>query len=226
MDRTPHKSALERVHVLAGVGLGAAALVAVLVAISSSSGGKAGLAPGRPVPGAREAHALLDGIAQSAATLGDPRAPVTLVEFADLQCPFCRAYAQNTLPGLVRDFVRTGRLQMVFRDVASLGPDSLRAARAAAGAGRVGRLWQFAAIFYRNQGIENSGYVTGSFLGQVSRAAGAPLVLADPGVPATRALVRRYGLDSTPSFLIGRTGAQLRRVDEADIRSQVASLRS
>ncbi|MGI8557140.1 MAG: DsbA family protein [Solirubrobacteraceae bacterium] len=225
MHERPPKTALERLHLLAGVGLAAAALVAVLVVISTSGGNGDALRPGRPVPGARAAHALLDGVPQRAITLGDPHAPITLVEFADLQCPFCRAYAQNTLPGLVRELVRPGRVQMVFRDVASLGPDSVRAAAAAAGAGRVGRLWQFAAIFYANQGIENSGYVTGSFLGQVSRAAGAPLTFADPDLQTTRMLARRYGLQSTPSFLLGRTGGTLHEVSEGDIRSGVAALR-
>ncbi len=218
------KSLMERVHVLVGVGLGAAALLGVIVVLSSSGGG-GGLAPGKPVPGAHAAHVLLDGIPQRGITLGKPDAPLTLIEFADLQCPFCRSYAGGTMPGLVREFVRPGHLQMVFRDVASLGPDSLRAARAAAGAGRAGRLWQFAAIFYANQRPENSGYVRGSFLGQVSRAAGTALSFADPDIATTRALLRRYKLDVTPSFLLGRTGGALRRVDEGDLHKQIAALR-
>ncbi|GAC1437168.1 MAG: hypothetical protein NVSMB51_10310 [Solirubrobacteraceae bacterium] len=213
-----------RLHMLAGLGLAVGALVALLLALTA--GGGPALRPGGPVPGTRDVAALFSGIPQRGLTLGDPRAPVTLVELADLQCPFCRAYAQDTLPGLVRDLVRPGRLQLVFRPLPALGSDSLRAARAAGAAAQAGRLWQFAALFYRNQGVENSGYVTSGFLRAIAGAAGAPAGAEDPGIALSRSLVRSYGLKVTPSFLIGRTGqARLQRLNGADeIRPAVRRL--
>ncbi|GAC1574135.1 MAG: hypothetical protein NVS3B18_07700 [Candidatus Dormibacteria bacterium] len=200
---------------LVGIGLAVGAILAVIVALGTP--GERSTAPGGPAAGRLGVERLLAGIPQHGLTLGDPRAPATLIEFADLQCPFCRAYSRDLLPGLVRDYVRPGRLKMVFRAVPALGPDSLRAARAAGSAAQANRLWQFTALFYLNQGIENSGYVTDAFLRQIARGAGAPVGQADPGIDETRRLVHSYGLKVTPSFLLGRTGgASLRAVAGAD----------
>ena len=79
---------------------------------------------------------MLAGIPQSGIYLGNPAAPVPLVEFADLQCPFCREYTLQTLPQLVQDYVRTGKVRMEFRNLSFLGKDSVTAGRAAAAARR------------------------------------------------------------------------------------------
>ena len=224
MPPEPAPSLSHRLHALVGVGLLAGVVIALIVAFTA--GGDKPLRAGAPVPGARDVQALLDGIPQQGLVLGDPHAPVTLVEFADLQCPFCRAFSQDSLPGLVRDLVRPGRLQVIFRAVPALGPDSLRAARAAGAAAQGNRLWQFVDLFYRNQGSENSGYVTDAFMRQIARGAGAPYGAVDPGIARTRELVHTYGLDVTPSFLIGPTGTlKLKRVGDAgEIRAEVKRL--
>jgi protein-disulfide isomerase len=120
--------------------LGAAAVL-VVVAIVVSSGGSNG-AKSRPgaaqkaagstgtIPGQKESAEMLAGIPQSGIHLGSPSAPVRLVEFADLQCPFCREYTLQTLPQLVQDYVRSGKVRMEFRDLAFLGKDSVTAGRA------------------------------------------------------------------------------------------------
>ena len=79
---------------------------------------------------------LLRGIPQQGTALGSPDAPVTLVEYADLQCPYCAQWARDAFPELVRDYVRTGRVRIVFRGLAFLGPDSDAALRAALAAGQ------------------------------------------------------------------------------------------
>jgi hypothetical protein len=61
---------------------------------------------GAEVFGADVVESLFDGIPQDSDALGDPDAPVTLVEYADLQCPFCAQWASRTLPDLVEDYVR------------------------------------------------------------------------------------------------------------------------
>lgn len=57
---------------------------------------------------------------------GDPKAPVTLIEYSDYLCPFCKRHFDETLPGLMQDYVRSGKVQYVFRDfpIASLHPNA------------------------------------------------------------------------------------------------------
>jgi protein-disulfide isomerase len=198
--------------------LGAAVLVAavaVAVAIAlSSSGGSSGSGAKASKPAATTQ--LFAGIPQRGVVLGKANAPVTLTEFADLQCPVCKAYTLDVLPTLVRRYVRTGKVRMVFRNISILGPDSRTAAEAAAAAGLQNSIWQFADRFYHDQRAENSGYVTDGFVKQVAAQV--------PGLNAARLLSQRNsagaqqqlatattesqvrGVNATPTFFLGRTG--------------------
>lgn len=100
------------------------------------------------------------GIPQVGTILGSPDAEVTLIEYADLQCPACRAYSEALLPGVVDDYVRPGRVKAEFRGVAFIGADSEKALRYVLAAGLQDRLWQLQEALYRNQGGENTGWVT------------------------------------------------------------------
>jgi protein-disulfide isomerase len=202
--------------------LGGALVLAavVVVAIALASGGDDGpeKKSGETIAGQIEANERFAGIPQDGIAVGDPRAPVTLVEFADLQCPFCRDYTQQVMPTLV-DYVRDGTLRMEFRNVAFLGTDSARGAQMAAAAGRQGKLWQFIDIFYANQGQENSGYVTDDFLREVGggvEGLDVDRAMDDRGLPAVQRELdeaqtewQGAGFTGTPSFLIGPTGGRL-----------------
>jgi protein-disulfide isomerase len=212
-------------------GVLAVAAVIVVAAIVISSGGGSNDAGSRAssvekatgaIPGQRESSEMLTGIQQAGIFLGDPKAPVRFVEFADLQCPFCREYSLNTLPVLVQDYVRKGKVRMEFRDLAFIGDDSLKAGRWAAGAARQGKLWNFADVMYFNQGEENTGYVTDAFLTKIANASGVDAAKAKAyaatdasaqGIKDATALAQRYGVSSTPSFLVGRRGGGLAKVD-------------
>ena len=212
-------------------GVLAVAAVVVVAAIVISSGGGSKDAGSRAssvekatgtIPGQRESSEMLTGVKQDGIFLGDPKAPVRFVEFADLQCPFCREYSLNTLPVLVQDYVRKGKVRMEFRDLAFIGDDSAKAGRWAAGAARQGKLWNFADVLYFNQGEENTGYVTDAFLTKIANAAGVDAAKAKAyaatdasaqGVRDATALAQRYGVTSTPSFLVGRRGGGLAKVD-------------
>jgi protein-disulfide isomerase len=100
------------------------------------------------------------GIPQDGTVLGSPEANVTLIEYADLQCPACRNYSEAVLPTVVADYVRPGKLNAEFRGVAFIGPDSEKALRLVYAAGMQNRLWQLQEALYRNQGGENSGWLT------------------------------------------------------------------
>ena len=103
--------------------------------------------------------------------LGDPNAPVTVTEFVDLQCPICANASRTVAAAVIRDYVRTGEVKLQARTLSFIGPDSVRAARVAAGAEQQGKLWPFLEAFYAKQGAENSGYVTDDFLRDVAAAA-------------------------------------------------------
>jgi protein-disulfide isomerase len=203
-----------------GAILGGAAIVVIVAIVISSSGGssKSTKPPtkGSPAAGIAATDALFAGIPQKGNALGNPKAPVTLQEFADLQCPVCQAYTQDSLPTLIRDYVRPGKVRMVFHQLPILGPDSQRAAQVAAGASVQNRLWNFADLFYRNQGEENTGYVTPAFLAKItagSKVNGAQALVQPPSaaartqLAADQTLSSRYGFNATPSFLLGKTGS-------------------
>jgi protein-disulfide isomerase len=122
--------------------------------------------------GTSAVEGLLAGAPQGRMTLGDPEAPVELIEFADLQCPVCRVYAEKFLPPVIEGPVAAGEAKLVFRNFTVIGPESVTAGAAALAAGEQGRGWNFVEIFLRNQGPEAAGYVTDEFLTEVAKAAG------------------------------------------------------
>ncbi|MET0604802.1 MAG: thioredoxin domain-containing protein [Baekduia sp.] len=196
----------------------AAAIVAVAVLVSSS--GSDSTAPRKP--SVRDVTAILRGIPQDRLTLGDPNAPVLLVEFADLQCPYCRQFAAESWPDIVRRYIRTGKVKMELRLTALLGEDSGKANKAVMAAGLQNRMWDASMRFYDVQGQENSGYVTDRFLrGVLSGVRGLDLARAmkdrtSAGVRdelgAVYSLQRRYGINSTPTLMIGTDDTDLERI--------------
>jgi protein-disulfide isomerase len=201
----------------------AAVLVVAAVAISTSGGSDGNKGGGKQtgaVAGAAAVNERFTGIPQKGLALGDPKAPVTLLEFADLQCPFCRDAATRSLPTLVDRYVRSGKARVEFRNFAILGPDSEKAARALAGAAEQDKAWPFLELWYLNQGEENSGYVTDAFIRRIASAvpgldaervvAAANDVSKSDSLRVATTEAQKYGVDSTPSFLIGRTGGPVR----------------
>ena len=218
-----------------GAVLGAAAVVVViLVAVSSSGGGStastSSSASSSAVAGTQASRSLLNGIPQKGLTLGNANAPVRVLEFADLQCPFCRDYTTGVMPGLVQKYVRTGKVRMEFHALAFIGPDSVRAARVAEAAGRQNKLWNVADLAYHNQGAENSGWATdgklrsiaaavpGLDVNQVFAARDSAAVTAQ--LKAASDLATRSGVNETPTFLVGR-GSSLKAVDAAGLPAAI-----
>jgi protein-disulfide isomerase len=155
---------------------------------------------------ASEVQKLYADIPQHGISLGNRRAPVTLVEIADLQCPFCAAYSREALPTVVRDYVRTGRLSYELHFRSFLGRDSVRAAGAAAYAAREDRMYQFADLFYRHQGVEESGYADRAFIESIAADANVDHPLSLPAVEAGEKFARSLGSTSTPDFYIRKGG--------------------
>jgi protein-disulfide isomerase len=206
-----------------------AAAVIVVVAIVISQGGaeeeQSAAGGSEPVGAAqeREMRRLFAGIPQDGVSLGRPDAPATLIEFADLQCPFCAEFGVEALPAVVRDYVRTGELRLELRLLAFLGEDSARGARLAAAAALQDRAWQFGELFFRNQGPENSGYATDAFLRSLARQTpglDTPRAWADRDGPAARRILlraearaRELGVEGTPSFYLRLDGRPARALE-------------
>jgi protein-disulfide isomerase len=220
--RAAPTAAPSRKRLYLAAGAVATAAAAILIAISVAGGSGDG-AEAKPVSGGAETAALLSGIPQHGTTLGSPDAPVKLVEYADLQCVYCAVWARDVLPTIVRDYVRPGKVQLELRGMTFVGPDSDTALRTALAASQQNRLWHLVELLYLNQGAENSGWVTDSLLrGALAEIPGvdAEKVLEARDGAAVTALVERAarqaqtaGIDSTPSFQLGRTGAPLERLE-------------
>ncbi len=211
--------------VLAGTLIGASLLV---------SGGRANQNHPLSLAGVGATRALLEGIPQHDNALGRPAAPVTLIEYADLQCPYCANFAVNDLPLLVRTYVRTGRMRIVFRGLAFIGPDSETALRTALAAGSQGRFWHVVELLYENQGVENSGWVTDDLLRRVGTAVPALSVermlggrydaSIDQARSAALAAAQQDGVNGTPFFSVGRTGGAVRPLASNDPRALRAAI--
>jgi protein-disulfide isomerase len=205
--------------------------IVVVILIATGGDGKKGIAP---APQARSLVAnvegLLGGIPQNGNALGSPKAPVTLQYFADLECPVCREFTLGALGPLIQHDVRTGKLRIEYRslETATREPETFRTQQVAAlAAGKQQKLWQFAELFYHQQGEENSGYVTEGYLQKL--AAQIPgLNLAKwqsdrSSKELTNALVAdsqasaSAGLSGTPSFMIGRTGGQAQKLEYSSL---------
>lgn len=92
-----------------------------------------------------------------APALGDKNAPVTIVAYADFQCPYCQRYAQNNKAMFISEYVNTGKAKFVWKDYAFLGQESLWAAEAARCANDQGKFWEYHDYLFANQGAGNSG---------------------------------------------------------------------
>ena len=208
------------------VALGVAAiLVAGLVAVSRLGGDE-------PTAGAPRAADLdrtaaqvnrsFAGIPQDGAVLGDPKAPVTLIEFADLQCPYCAFVAtEGALPEVIDRYVRTGNVNVELKLTKALGPDSVEAASVATAAAEQDRLWQFTELFFLNQGVENSGYVTPAYLRSIAtrvKGLDAPRALEEAAGPRVQRRIDEWARQATTANVPGTPAFYLKRGDGSATR--------
>jgi protein-disulfide isomerase len=180
-----------RLRMLGGVVVAALAIIVVVIVISASGGG--GGAPVKANSSASRSDVaavsnLLAGIPQSGETLGSPSAPVTVTEYADLECPVCDALAlptnHNTSDGtpgsgyldqLISQYVRSGKVKLVYRSLETAtgnGPNSSEWVPQQAGAYAAGlqnKAWDYIELFYFEQQSENSQYVNQGFLDGIAQ---------------------------------------------------------
>jgi protein-disulfide isomerase len=207
-----------------GAGLVALAAVAVVLAVVLSNGGSSNptTTNASTLPDAGTVAQMFSGIPQHGTALGVPTAPVTMVEYIDLQCPFCRDFELNVLPKILHD-VRTGELLIQARPIAFIGQDSRRGRDAALAAAAQNRFFEFAQLLYLNQGTENTGWLNDSIISSAFASIrgldvqAAQNARSSSAVKAQEARFDRQAvadkLSGTPLVLVGKTGGRLTEVD-------------
>lgn len=152
--------------------------------------------------------------------LGDPDAPVTFLEYGDYQCPFCGRLFSQVEPKLREEYVKTGKVKMVYRDFAFLGPESFAAGEAAGCAKDQQKFWAYHDLIYREEttdGREHNGNLNRDLFlrlaGELNLDAQAFASCIDSRkykdfVEQQSAEGRALGVDSTPTVFIN--GQQIR----------------
>jgi protein-disulfide isomerase len=207
--------------VAAVIALAAAAIIVAIIATGGSDSSSTEKVPKRgslvnALPGAAEVQQMLAGIPQSGTAIGSKSAPVTMIEYVDLQCPYCRQFELAVMPTLISRYVRTGKLRIDTRPIAFIGPDSVSGREAMVAAGHQSKLYNFMQLLYLNQGAENSGWIDDELITAVAAsipALNVPRVLSERDSDAVAAETTKFdeqaqadGVNSTPTIYIGRTG--------------------
>jgi protein-disulfide isomerase len=195
--------------VLAAGAIVAAAVIVVVLIVALDSGTKTTTTSTLPAV----AHAVFSGVPQRGDTLGKASAPVTITVFEDPQCPFCRTWALETLPTVIKRYVRTGRVKFVYRGIEIIGPNSVPGLRAIYAAGEQNKLWNLADELYRRQGTENTGWITDAVIKDAAAVSSINLRAllkasssAAVGVALAQATREAHfsGVGGTPTFIVER----------------------
>lgn len=103
-------------------------------------------------------------------TMGDPKAPVHIIEYGDFQCPYCLQFWAETEPQLIKEYVNTGKVYFEYRSFPILGPESGWAAEGAYCAGDQNKFWEYHDTLFTNWTGENVGDYTQDKLIQYAKA--------------------------------------------------------
>ncbi len=151
--------------------------------------------------------------------IGNANAPLTIAYWYDYQCPFCQRNEETTMPQIIKDYVDTGKVKIVFKDWQFLGPDSQTLGQYSRAVWAVApdKFYQWHKAIYDNQGTENTGWATQSkilsittnVLGANDTAKVSQLVKTNgtayqKEMDADKAEGTAFGVTGTPSFVIGK----------------------
>jgi protein-disulfide isomerase len=92
--------------------------------------------------------------------LGNPNAPITLVEFGDYQCHYCNVFFESTEEDIIKNYIQTGKVKMIFKDYNIIGPDSVKASHGTHCANEQDLFWEYHDILYSNWTGENNGWAS------------------------------------------------------------------
>jgi protein-disulfide isomerase len=220
------------------------AIVGIALAVGGNSSSSAATIPTvgsltNALPDAAAVQREFAGIPQNGLVLGSAKAPLTMVEYIDLQCPGCRAFETSVAPSIVSEFVRTGKLKIEARPIAFIGPDSIPARQAMIAASEQNRAFNFAQITYANQGTENTGWLNQTFIEHAAASVPGMAVqrlLDAQNSSAVKNVTDRIDaqrsadrVSQTPTLLLGKTGSKLKPVSSGatfDAAKLAAAIRS
>ena len=156
--------------------------------------------------------------------LGDPNAPITLVEFGDYQCFFCNKFFHDTEQKLLENYVDTGKVKIIFKDLTIIGPDSITAAHAAHCADDQGLFWEYHDTLYNNWNGENNGWASSENLLRMAQDVGLNIdeftdcmlnEIHTQIISASNADARTLGLTGTPAFFVIGSNNQVTKIPGA-----------
>ncbi len=156
--------------------------------------------------------------------LGSDDAPITLVEFGDYQCFFCNKFFHDTEVSILKNYVETGKVKIIFKDFTIIGPDSIGAAHAAHCAQDQGKFWEYHDELYNNWAGENNGWASSENLVTFSQNIGLIeeefiQCMTDEKyqqlVSSSSADARNLGITGTPAFFVIGPDNQITRISGA-----------
>ncbi len=219
-----------------GIVVAAVVVVGVVVGISLAGGGDDGGEAPSSITGVEQVQAELEGVPQAGNVLGNPDAPVEIIEYGDLACPACRQASTDVIPDIVQNIVEPGDAKLVFRPVAFISRSSERGALGAEAAGMQDAMWSFVELIYRNQGPESEeDWLTDELMEEAVGELGLDVEqwrtdyagsASEEAFLEAEAQSQEDGLSSTPLFVVRGPGGeqQLQSFDVADFEAAVAEV--
>ena len=201
---------MNKIGVIIGV-IVIAIIAGVAVSMSSSPSETVNLDMGR-------SHGTIS-TAMGSPILGDPSAPVTIVEFGDYQCHQCYNWFHNTKPAIFSEYIETGKANLVFVDLAFLGRDSSPAAQATYCAEDQEMYWEYHDVLYTYQESKiDEGWANSERLKAFANSLGLDMELFESCLDSEKyskriqynsQQAREHGVRGTPGFfLVGPDGQQ------------------
>ena len=160
-------------------------------------------------------------LANGSPILGDSSAPVTLVEFGDYQCHFCNVFFHSTEGDILKNYVETGKVRMIFKDYNIIGPDSINASHGAHCANDQGMFWEYHDILYNNWTGENNGWASSENLLRFAQEIGLDVDvwsecmidgIHSKTIVASNDDAKALELSGTPAFFVIGSDGQVTRL--------------
>ena len=156
--------------------------------------------------------------------IGDPNAPVTIAEWFDYQCPFCKRFESDAVSGLMTEYIKTGKVKFVFKDFQFLGPDSQNAGLAARAIWEVApdKFYEWHKAMFEKQDNENGGWGSKTDILALAKSLGIDSAKVDQLMTSKASEYQKemdtdkaegsaFGINGTPGTIIGKqliSGAQ------------------